>query len=257
MRHRIGHMLALGVVAVLAGIAAPSARADFHVDFFIGGALIYTVHDDPPVPGEDDNPATGVIGLSSTGLGALNAALAGAGSALQFNSFGATANFATPTDFANLTINGETQGTGTVTIDTSASDYTFPVGPDKFMDSSGSNTYTNAVAGASNGDFTSYFNPTTQTGRETASGTLFFASSSQTTVNSQSGNAPTLFLPGAPDLFSLENVMNLTAVGDANTKIGFTGTTTVRVPEPGSMALLILGGSALAARRIRRRKPLA
>jgi hypothetical protein len=260
MRLRLGHWILSGVAVLATLAAAPSARADFDIMISSGGTTIFQSIDNTL---EDDNPTTDQIGLSSAALSDLNAALSGAGLTLQFTSLAATTNRGSSSPFANLTVNGEVQGIGTVEIAVSATDYNFPAGTVTTINSSGAETFTGA-GDDTNGLFTSYFNQSnTQDARETATGTLFFAPTPGTTVSSSmgtliSGTLP-LVIPGATLPYSLTNVTTLNVTGDANTKLQFQGTTTVTaaVPEPASMALMLFGGAALAARKIRRRKPIA
>lgn len=256
MRHRIRHMFALGAVAAMATLAAPSARADFEINIFSGSTLIFQAIDNVV---EDDDSTVGEIGLSGAALSDLNSALLGAGLLLRFNNLSATSNSGTSLPFANLTVNGQVAGTGGITIDVSANDYTSPSVSPVLVDSSSSMTFTSAAG--STGDFTSYYNPNDmQNSRTSATGTLFFATLSPG-VDSPKGilvGPDPLIINSPTNPFALENVTNLNLNGDLRTKIGFSGTTLVRpVPEPTSMALLLFGGSALAVRAVRRRKPLA
>jgi len=259
MRHRLTQLLALGVVALTAAVASPSARAEFDVRFFSDAALtnlLYEIIDDNP--GDSSTPLPGVIGVTTPGdLNALNAAVSATG--LSFTSLSATSNALSPpaNDIANLTLNGTVGGTGTLYILTSATDYTFPAGPNYIVNSSASHTFTDVAAGTSP-TFTSFFNQSnTANATETSTGVLVFAPLPGT--SSMGMTAAPLLVAGSP-LYGLSNVtrIQLNSVGSTSSD-QFTGTTTVArsVPEPGSLALIFIGGSALVARQVRRRKSQA
>jgi len=239
-------------------LTIPSARADFEIDIFSGATLIFQSIDNVA---EDDNPVANQIGLSAGALADLNSALAGAGLTLQFTNLSATSNAGSGDPFAGLTVNGQVRGSGSITVDVSASDYNNPISPDKVVNSSASETFTSAQG--STGVFTSYYNPNNnQAGRVTATGFLSFAATPGLLVSSPMG-IPTgpipLFLNGTTNPFALENVTTLNLVGDLATQIGFSGTTGVvgrLVPEPTSIALLLFGGSFMAI-RLRRATKLA
>jgi len=258
MRHRLTQLLALGAVALMAAVAGPSARAGFDIQFFSDAALtslVYEIDDDGP--GDSNTPAPGFIGVTTPGdLTALNQAVNSAGINLVFSALSATSNAANPplNDIANLTINGTVGGDGTLYILTSATDYTFPAGPTNYIvNSSASHTFTDVAAGTSP-TFTSYFNQSnTPNVTETATGTLVFAPLPGT--SSMALTAPPLLISGSP-VYGLSNVTRIQLASAGTTSSDqFTGTTTVAssVPEPGSLALLFIGGSALVARRVRRR----
>jgi hypothetical protein len=245
-------MMMMGAALLL---AIPTARADFEINIFSGSTLIFQSIDNVA---EDDNPVATQIGLSSAALADLNAALSGAGLTLQFSSLAATTNQGSADPFSNLTVNGEVRGAGSVTIDVSSTDYNTPVGDNKIVNSSASATFTNAGLGTTSG-FTSYYNgDNSQLGRVTATGFLSFASAPVTPISNTSsgqGTAPPLFVSG-PNPYALENVTTLNVLGDSSTKVSFTGTTTVlprAVPEPTSIALVLLGSSFMAVRMRRRR----
>jgi hypothetical protein len=235
-------------------LTIPSARADFEIDIFSGATLLFQSIDNVA---EDDNGVPNQIGLSAGALADLNQALSGAGLSLTFNNLSATTNQGSADPFANLTVNGQVQGTGSITVDVSSSDYNTPAGMMKVVDSSASETFTNAQG--STGRFTSYFNPNNnQSGRVTATGFLSFAAIPGLIVSSPPGvpTGPIPLIVSGPNPFALENVTTLNLVGNATSKIGFSGTTTVSslVPEPTSIALLLLGGSFMAIRMRRTTK---
>jgi len=243
-------------------LAIPTARADFAVNVVAGGNT-FTVVDNSA---DDDNPTTGQIGLtnSGAGLGSLNAFLTNFAPTLNFANLGAQSNRTTGSGgIANVTVNGQVNGTGSLEVVVTDTDFSFPVtgpGDSASLSSSGSQTYTNAADG-SNGSFQSFFNQNnSQFGRVTPTGILSFTPnpgenpSSPTGVLGGGSNPVVLGVISTP--FSLTNSTVLNLVGTANTNVGFTGSTAVgavAVPEPGSVALLLLGGSALALRARRRR----
>jgi len=253
-------LLIVGVLAVLA--FAPSARADFNIQIFTDAALtnqIYGIDDDGP--GDSSTPLTGVIGTSVTSdLAALNAAVSATG--LEFSNLSATSNASSPpaSNIATLTINGEVRrlagapAVAELYILVSANDYNFPAGPSYQVSSNASHVFTNVAAGTSP-SFQSYFNDSnTLNARETATGLLVFAPLPGN--SSQALTAPTLVAPGSAP-YSLTNVTRIRLTGAANASDLFNGATTVAVPEPSSLALSFLGGSALLFGRFRRRKAQA
>lgn len=242
-------MMMMGAALLL---AIPTARADFQITIFDSSSnMVFQSVDNNS---EDDNPVANQIGLSSASLADLNAALTSAGLTLQFSSLAATTNQGSGDPFANLTVNGQVQGIGSLTIDVSATDFNIPTGTMKAVDSSASATFTNAASGTTS-DFTSYYNgDNSQGGRVTATGFLSFASAPGQIVSSGQGTATTLYVSG-PNPYALQNVTNLNLLGSSTTTVSFGGTTTVSsrpVPEPTSIALMMIGGSFLAI-RLRRR----
>jgi len=235
----------VGLVGLMMGGLANQARADFEINIFDtpGGTLLSTVIDNGL---GDSNPLVGQIVVSGTDLGNLNGDVSGTG--VTFTALNATSNAGAPTTAAELTVGGTITGSGSVYVATSATDYTFPPGPSYAVTSTFSGTFTNVGVGTTE-NFTSYFNDSNVQGAtDSATGTLIFANSG---TGSYSGTAPTLVVPGTPP-YSLTNVAGLTVFGGT---LGFNGSTTVRaIPEPGSVALLLLGGSGLFALQIRRRK---
>jgi len=228
------------------GGLANRARADFEINVYADPGLtvlLSTVIDNGL---GDSNPNVGQITVSGADLTNLNSDVSATG--VSFSLLGATSNASTPTAIGELTVGGTITGLGSVYVATSATDYTVPAGPTYAVLSSFSGTFTNVGVGTTE-NFTSYFNDSNVQGAtDTATGTLIFANSG---TGSYSGSAPTLNVPGSPP-YSLTNVAGLTIF---NGTLGFNGTTTVRaIPEPGSVALLLLGGSALFANRIRRRR---
>lgn len=261
MVRNMRRLLIAGVLAVAA--FAPSARADFDIQIFSDAALtnmLYSIDDDGP--GDSSTPVAGVIGTSLTGdLAALNAAVAGTG--LQFSNLSATSNAGSPplNNIATLSVNGEVSrlagapAIAELYILVSANDYNFPAGPTYLVSSSASHTFTGVGAGTSP-SFISYFNDSnTLNATETATALLVFAPAPGN--SSQALTAPNLLTVGSP-AYGLTNVTRIRLVGGDGASDLFTGATTVRmVPEPGSLALIALGGSALLFGHLRRRKAQA
>lgn len=252
MKRMFRGIMVLGLAALA---MTSSARAEFNVLFFSedpvanpGAVPLYTIDDDGP--GDSSTPIAGVIGVSAPGdLSALNSAVSGTG--LTFQGLTATTNAGSPpaTGIAELLTSAELSGTGTIYILTSANDYNFPVTGPYLLDSTSSDTFTNVNAGTTTA-FTSFFNDSnTLNGTETASSALVFAPPEGTT--SQAGTAPSTVVFGDTP-YGLTSVKRITLTGGS---VGFNGATTIRtVPEPGSIALVLLGGSALLAGSLRRRK---
>jgi hypothetical protein len=259
------------VAAAVTLLAIPAARADFEISV-IYGASTFSVVDDSL--NDDNSPNIGNIGLSvpagSGALAALNQFLAGQNAGIRFSNLAATSNSTTGSSVANLTVNGSiyriNTGSDTVQIVVSDTDYNFPTGgpsTQTTVDSSASQTYTAPGAGSTS-TFQSFFNQdNSQFGRVTPTGILSFtpnSSASGTTsptgvVVPGSGSIP-LVLANTTVPYSLTNETVLTLAGTTSTNVGFSGATTVTsraVPEPGSVALLLLGGSAIALRARRRR----
>lgn len=247
MKHPLRHWLA-AAFAIATLTVAQSARADFDIVISTGGVDVFTIVDDTAF--DTNTPVPHNISVSGTDLDALNAALHTVAPDLTFTSLGATNNIGTvsPNGIATLDVTGRVEGTGSVQILVSATDFVNPTGDTKFVVSSASDTF--GTTGTATRNFTSYYNPnnglnTTEVGTTT----LVFA---PTPGNfSTSGTAPTITINGATEPFGLTNVTMITLDGSSDQ---FTGKTSVSVPEPTSMALLLVGGSALAFRSRRRLK---
>lgn len=262
MVRSMSRLLIMGALAAFA--FAPSARADFNIQIFdnpaLAGLPLYSIDDDGP--GDSSNPLTGVIGTSLTSdLAALNAAISATG--LVFSNLSATSNASSPplNNVASLTVNGEVSrlaGAPTVAelyILVSANDYNFPVGPTYAVSSNASHTFTQVGVGTSP-YFISYFNDSnTINATETATALLVFAPPAGNSAAALT--APDLITAGSVP-YGLTNVTRIRILGGTGASDLFNGATTVRaVPEPGSLALIALGGSALLFGHLRRRKAQA
>lgn len=251
--------------AVLAVLMSSGARADFgtfDIQIFSDAALtnlIYQIDDDG---GGDSNTTANQIGTSVVGdLAALNGAIAATG--IQFSNLAATSNAGSPPldNVAKLTVNGEAFvgtgfGSGELYILVSAIDFNFPAGPLYGVNSSASHTFTTVgAAPATSPSFISYFNDNnTLNATQVPTALLVFAPPAGTSSTGQT--APELVTAGT-NPYGLTNVTRIRLSGTGAID-GFTGTTTVRaIPEPGSLALVALGGSGLLFGYLRRRKAQA
>jgi hypothetical protein len=237
------------MVAVVAFAAAPAARAEF--DIQITASTIGTLDINVGDPLNTSGSAT-VIQVDT---GTLNNALALAGAGFRFSNLSADI---TPIGgiASQLSVTGLVASlgfTGPITISASAIGYTIP-GPGPASLSSTA-TANGAGAGFGGQTFNSYLDTAnmqfaTSGPTVTASSPLVFAA----VTGGQGKSAPdsAVLLTGP---FSLTNSTTVTFSGLGADQ--FTGTTLVRsVPEPASMALVLMGGSALVA-GLRRRKVTA
>lgn len=244
-------LLGLGVAALALGGATRPARADFQINIFADAGLTTQLVSIVDNGAGDSNPLIGQITVSGGDLGQLNTDVSATG--VVFSALEGTSNASSPDVLATLTVGGKVAGNGSLFVVATSTDYSFPAGPSYGMDSTSSNTFTGINSGAVN--FTSYFNSSNAlNGTEQGSPTLSFPGLAGTGSASDSVlNTP---VSGAP-LFSLTNVTGLTvnAPNGTSANLGFLGGTTVRaIPEPGSIALLVLGGSSLFVARYRRRR---
>lgn len=236
--------LAFSLLAVLA--TSSPARADFTItinDVESGFNQMFT--DDDGF--FDTNSAVGEITFDATNL---NTALAAAGSKFRFSGgFGGDSN-ATGANITSavLSLSGTVtriaSGFGTITVTLLEDAFNLTPNGVGTMTSAASQTYgKNGPAGQRT--FESIFDGSVSTPVLT-----FGLTAAPPNNNSSGGNSVGVNILGQ---FSLSNVSGFTLDGN-EAFINFTGTTEVTaVPEPASMAMLMLGGSALAL-RLRRRK---
>jgi len=248
MKHPLRHWFA-AAFAIATLTVAQSARAEFDIVISSGGTDLFTIVDDTAF--DTNTPVPHNISVSGSDLDALNAALSAANTGITFTSLGATNNIGTvgPNGIATLDVTGRVEGTGSIQILVSATDFINPTGDPKSLVSSASDTF--GTTGTATRNFTSYYNPSNSVNAtEFGTSTLVFAPTPGTF--STSGTAPTISVSGTTGgAFGLTNVTMITLDGSSDQ---FTGKTSVAVPEPTSMALLLVGGSALAFRSRRRLK---
>jgi hypothetical protein len=240
-----------GVLAFLA--AAPAARAEYDIVISasslapVGGSIDINVFDPTLNTSTDPN----VIAANITNL---NIELRGILAGFTFTGLSVSKTPLTDgTQQLNVIgtiVSDPTAGTafvGPVTITASAVDYSFPTGGAALMTSTASDSFAGGFGGRT---FQSFFDAgNAEFATTTPSPLLSFASG----TGSSSRNGTAADTPvGITGLYSLTNTTVVSLVSGENDL--FTGVTTIRaVPEPGSMALVLVGGTALVA-RLRRRK---
>ena len=244
-------LLGLGTFALAVAASTPSAKADYSLEVITGG------YDSGPITAGSPFALGSSTATSVTvDTGVLNADLSGNSAGFQFNSLAGSDNSDTPTTVADLFQNGavfrsSADGTGTITIIATETGFNFPAGVLKVVTGSASDTFLNFASGDSR-TFTSRF---TDANGSVSTITQTFAAS-----RSSSGDTATSPFPGM-DTFTLTSttVINLGFNRTARATDQFTGTTTVTalaVPEPGSLALIALGGLSIAFARRHRRNSL-
>lgn len=229
-----------------------TAHADFDIQFYSDPGLsnlLYSISDN----GTGDSDLS--LGQITTGnvsdLTALNTAVQSTG--IQFSTLAATNNASDANDLARLLLGGSIQlatgaSSGELYVQASANDYFAPPGPEYSVNSFSANIFTAIGSGAPT--FVSYFNDgNVLNSRQTPTGVLIFAPPPGDSTNSLA--APSL-LVSATVPFGLTNVTKLQLNGSRDTVDQFIGSTVVRaVPEPGSFALILIGGGVFLYRRFR------
>ena len=236
----------LGAAALtLTGISP--ARADYSIEVISGSFDSGLINANSPFAAQNNSSAH----LVSVDVGALNAAMDIAGTGFHFTVLGGSSNvgdLGSETE-ANLLQNGTAQrissaGTGFITIIARENGFVAPLGTPKTLTSAAADTFANFKDVNDNRTFSSSYIDANHT---VTTPLLTFAAS----INS-SGNVTTAPF-AAVDNFSLSNTTVVT-LADAVPNDQFSGATFVRsVPEPGSLALMGLGGVAMAIRYRRRR----
>jgi len=236
-------------VLALAAAEARAASLTLTITESAGGASVQILDN----TALDLDPTVGVIDVNTPGLNPLLANY-------SFTALGATSNAPGSSEQAALTQDGTARlivgSTGSITITASDVDYNLPTGAGGTLNSSSSDTFTNATAGNSH-SFTSWFNPSnTLNATDVPSPTVPLLSGASS-PNSQSGDAaPTPVTLTAP--YGLTNSAVITLTGGTSARpaqIQFTGSTTISaIPEPASLALMLTAVPVTLFGALRRRK---
>jgi hypothetical protein len=244
LRHRrllLG--LALSALMGFSGSQAQAGSISLSVD--LNGVVIYTATSVSP----DQSVSAALV--------TLNDALKAHGSAYVFSSLSANSNYqGDGTGFLQTTGQLSTSGTGTtaatLSIDTSQSGFTAPLGTNGMLMSTSSGSYINSVGSST---YTSDFQGTNATPlTNTLTGT-----GSYSTPNPP----PTVGIGSVPSGYSLSNHFSISLTKAANLTYGFSGEAIVTasvVPEPSSVVMFLTGMPlplALAFGAIRRRRASA
>jgi len=241
--------------------SASAARAQFDLVIAaptlggFGGSIDINVFD--PILNEAD-PVTTLGQVITVNTTALNVLLLGTNAGFIFDSLSLTRVPISGVE-SNLQLTGIIRSINPnsagldVTITGSALDYAIPApGTAAIMTSSASDTVSGGFGGRT---FQSFYDPGNtefNTGAGAIPSTLLTFPPIAST-GSDSDASPDVALGLITGNYALTNVSVIT-LGGVGSRDSFGGTTTVRaVPEPGSIALLLVGGSALAL-RMRRRK---
>src|SRR4051794_10481801 len=203
----------------------------------------------------DTDPTVGVIDVVTTSLNPLLSNYLFAALGATSNAPGTSTQAALTQDAALRPIPGV--GTGSISITASDVDYNLPSGPSGFLQSSASDTYTNALTGSH--AFTSWFNPSnTLNATDVPSSTVTLLAVNPPNPNSHSGDAPvtpvTLTAP-----YGLTNTAVITLTGgttDLPWQIRIVGSMIVSaaIPEPASLALMLTAVPVTLFGALRRRK---
>jgi len=235
----------LGALALVTAFTS-AARADYSLQVVTGS--FDTGQITAASPFAQPSSTAGSVTVDTL---ALNTFLAGSGFA--FDGLAGKSNALTPGDgsLATLTQFGgvgrvSADGTGTITIIAQETGFNFPVGTPKFMTGAAADTFLNFATSDSRtfeGQFTD------------ANGTVSTITQTFAASKSSQGNTETGPFAGQ-DSYTLTSVtvINLGFNPNGVATDQFSGTTTVltrAVPEPASIALLLMGGLGLAVRHRR------
>ena len=253
MKVHVGRLAA--ALALLALIGAGSdARAGFEIIVTEGGGPSIPIVDGGVF--DQDGLVNGVINADTNALNVLLVnfsfnSLTGASNALLGS--GTLAGLGQ----SGAVVRTDTGGSQTITVQAIEDNFLFPIDNPKTMRTSASDTFVNTTAGDSR-TFQSTFDATGAGGGVVNSPLLAFIPPVGPGPFSTSNLGVDTLLGVQPIPFTLSNttVITLGPNGDPNSPQGdrFAGATGVRaVPEPGSLALMVLGVPALAlGRRFRR-----
>lgn len=244
-KHR-GLLMSLALSALLGLIGNQAQAGSITLSVDLNNVVIYTATSVSP----DQSVSAALV--------TLNDALKAHGSAYQFTALGANSNYqGAGTGFLQTTGQLNTSGTGTTTatlsIDTSQSGFTSPLGKNGMLMSTASGSYINS-AGSST--YTSDFQGTNATPLSyTLAGT-----GSYSTPNPP----PTVGIGTVPSGYSLSNHFSISITKATNLTYGFSGeaivSATSAIPEPSSMVMFLTGMPlplALVFGAIRRRRASA
>lgn len=250
-RKQITPVLAL---IVLFGLASVQARA---------GSLTIVV---TAADGATETITGGPLGtvtnggntLTVTGIAALNGFLASNGSAVQFNSLGASSNFAPGggvstgsfvTQTGSVFFDTTKAGTGVVSVQAFQSGFVLPSGPTGTMLNLATAQYTAAPSGSTD-TFKSTYNSTVNSSPLTST----FTGTQNNFSPSNSTNIPTFVTPFELSNLTTFNILPNTSSQSTDQFTGSSLVTVNSVPEPASIALFLTGNIGIVILSLLRRR---